>query len=418
METPLDPSEGPPAIGSPPCVFPVVHDGSRWFEMLAHVGFAVFLLALAHLANGYWGISGAFLLIALYQAAKAACWVWRRSAERLEITSNEIVWHLGYARLRIPCDTIVDVTPVPGIRLTTRVTPDLLLRLSKTVHWEATPRDQWLWWLVWKTLPGSPDGAFVRGDMQVVQIAPESDRNFLDELHSRHPRLANSTTAAADAAIRVSGIRSTGESQSLAGEGTKSVEKPWPRRRFETVGDSFVYIRLGCLVFVTVWLGTLTLWILVFADQSIAVYCLGLIVSLLLSCLAVNIGETNIREKWVELGESTLTWSLGGAELCVPYEHIVRVVLWEPTDLDPADTRFVEIETMCPVEWKPCGFGTRIWWLIRGSLPRPPKDAWNWYRDGLWFRKCKVLVRNAAEFERELARRCPVKVTATGQGAS
>ncbi|MCY2968704.1 MAG: hypothetical protein NT069_34615 [Planctomycetota bacterium] len=412
METPFEPSEEPsewpPAIGSPPCVFPVVHDGSRWFEMLVHVGFAVFLLALAHLANGYWVISGALLLGALYQAGKAACWVWRRSAERLEITSNEIVWHLGYARLRIPCDAIVDVTPVPGIRLTTQVTPDLLLRLSKTVHWKATPNAGRLWWLVWRTLPGSPDGAFVWGDMLVVQIAPESDRNFLDELHSRYPHLANSMTAASVE----SGHREMRECSSEALDAPQSVKKHWPCRRFKTVEVSLLYSGLGCLASGILGGGLLTLVALIFGQLLILVFCIGMIVFKLVSYIV------HLEIQWIELRESKLVRTLGGAELCVAYDHIIRINRRKPPRQHRSDTVLFEIETICPVEWRPRGFAKWIWWLIRGRLPRPPEDTWNRIRDGWWFRKFDVCVRDAAEFERELARRCPVKVTATEQGAS
>lgn len=185
--TPADAgSTNPETVSS---TFPVVHDGSRWIELLFHSAIATGLAATAIVTASIPSFAIVFLILAIPFGGRTPLWIWRRSAERLELTSTDLNWHLGYAVLRLPLGEILEVIPVTGIRLTTRVTPDLQIVMYRDVRWRARRSRRWFWWLIWSCLPGSPTRNVAGGSMHVVQISPKSPENLLEELQSRCPHL-------------------------------------------------------------------------------------------------------------------------------------------------------------------------------------------------------------------------------------
>jgi len=187
-----------PRISDPGCAalsFPVVHDGSRWFELLFQSFIATGLATAAIATASIPSTAGIFLLLAVPFGGRALLWVWRRGAERLDLTDTDLIWQLGYARLRIPLGHINEVVPVTGIRLTTRVTPDLQIRTTTPVRWKAQKSSRWLWWLIWNSLPACPNGIHSGGPIQVFQISPQSPENLLEELRRRCPNLTQHYSA-------------------------------------------------------------------------------------------------------------------------------------------------------------------------------------------------------------------------------
>jgi hypothetical protein len=111
--------------------------------------------------------------------------IWRRYAERYELTDSEFVLHCGYSRQRIPFREISGVHPIKICRTTSALKPAVRIKCRKQ---PPAPESAHQGAVFEYDVPGFRRRIPIQQALS-MDVSPVSLEAFLDELESRCPNL-------------------------------------------------------------------------------------------------------------------------------------------------------------------------------------------------------------------------------------